>query len=50
MSKVYHSNIIKMKKVSHTEGWQVMKLKTTVSLQLCDLGKANCAPDLVLSM
>ena len=49
VSKVYHSNIIKMKtkqnkKVSQMEARQGMKIKTTITHHLCDLLKAYYIP------
>ena len=52
VAKVYHSNIIKIKrkkKVSQMEAQQVMKTKTTITHHLCDLLRAYCMPGIVPS-
>ena len=54
VSKVYHSNTIKMKtkqnkKVSQMEAWQGMKIKTTITHHPCDLLRAHYTPGIVPS-
>lgn len=46
VSKVYQSNIIKMKNIPQTEGRQVMKMKTTITHRPYDLLRAYYVPGL----